>query len=681
MKRHLALSLATTLLGLAVPTLLPATAHAQERPSTILVLDASGSMWGQIDGVNKITIARDVVSDILTNFPADQNLGLVAYGHRERGQCSDIETLVPPAPNTAAQIVDIVNKLNPRGMTPMMDAVVSAAEALRYTEQKANVILISDGIETCNADPCAAAGALAEAGVDFTTHVIGFDVRGEADALAQMQCIAEATGGRFLTADNAEELSAALEQVVVAPAEAPEPEPEPEPELPDATVSAPKQVLVGSEFVVTWEGEGLKPEDYVTIVPAGTEEGKYSNYDRLQARNEGKLRAPAEAGLYEVRLQLDSNGRVAASTPIEVIDAEVSVSAPEQVIVGSEFEVTWTAEGLHPRDYVTIVPAGTEEGKYTNYHLLQGGDKGKLRAPAEAGLYEVRLQLDQGGRVLATTPIEVIDADVSVSAPQQVLVGSEFEVTWSAEGLDARDYVTIVPAGTEEGKYTNYHLLQGGDKGKLRAPTEAGLYEVRLQLDQGGRVLASTSVEVLEGEVTVAGPEQVRAGAEIALSWTGTIHPRDYITIVPAGAEDGTYKDYLYVGSASTGKLRAPEEQGLYEIRYQLDQGNRVMARQALEVVAADAALDEGAGLEVPATGKAGSSLAISWSGGTDSADQRIAVARPDQPDFSWISAVSATGKHSLEITLPAEPGLYEVRYVDVTGRAVLGRSMIEVEP
>src|SRR5690606_31672577 len=33
---------------------------AQERPSTILVLDASGSMWGQIDGVNKITIAREV---------------------------------------------------------------------------------------------------------------------------------------------------------------------------------------------------------------------------------------------------------------------------------------------------------------------------------------------------------------------------------------------------------------------------------------------------------------------------------------------------------------------------------------------------------------------------------------------------------------------------------------------
>ena len=65
-------------------------AIAQERPGTILVLDASGSMWGQIDGVNKITIAREVVADILADFPAEQDLGFVTYGHRERGDCTDI---------------------------------------------------------------------------------------------------------------------------------------------------------------------------------------------------------------------------------------------------------------------------------------------------------------------------------------------------------------------------------------------------------------------------------------------------------------------------------------------------------------------------------------------------------------------------------------------------------------
>jgi Ca-activated chloride channel family protein len=203
---------------IALTSALAPAALAQERPSTILVLDASGSMWGQIDGINKITIARDVVGDIVSDFPADQNLGFVTYGHRERGQCADIETLVEPAPGTAAEIAGIVEGLNPRGMTPMTDAVVTAAQALRHTEQAATVILVSDGIETCNPDPCAAARALEEAGVDFTAHVIGFDVRGEADALLQMQCIAEETGGRFLTADNAQELNQALREVTAAPA-------------------------------------------------------------------------------------------------------------------------------------------------------------------------------------------------------------------------------------------------------------------------------------------------------------------------------------------------------------------------------------------------------------------------------------------------------------------------------
>src|SRR5690606_2993555 len=113
MKSFLKAAIATLALGA-----MGLAAIAQERPGTILVLDASGSMWGQIDGVNKITIAREAVANILADFPDDQNLGFVTYGHRERGQCTDIQTIIEPAPGTAPEIVKIVNELNPRGMTP-----------------------------------------------------------------------------------------------------------------------------------------------------------------------------------------------------------------------------------------------------------------------------------------------------------------------------------------------------------------------------------------------------------------------------------------------------------------------------------------------------------------------------------------------------------------------------------
>src|SRR5690606_38174071 len=104
-----------------------------------------------------------------------------------------------------------------------------------------------------------------------------------------------------------------------------------EPQQPLAQVSAPARAVVGSAFSVTWEGEDLHPRDYITIVPAKAEDGTYGTYNRLEDRTEGELRGPAAPGFYEVRLQLNAGDRVLARTPIEVVDADVTLSAPAQV--------------------------------------------------------------------------------------------------------------------------------------------------------------------------------------------------------------------------------------------------------------------------------------------------------------------------------------------------------------
>lgn len=103
------------------------------------------------------------------------------------------------------------------GMTPLSAAVREAAEALRYTEANATVVLVTDGIETCNADPCAVATELERAGVGFTAHVIGFGLSREEGA--QVACIAQNTGGRYIEARDAAALDKALTETVVAPAE------------------------------------------------------------------------------------------------------------------------------------------------------------------------------------------------------------------------------------------------------------------------------------------------------------------------------------------------------------------------------------------------------------------------------------------------------------------------------
>ena len=186
---------------------------AQAEKQVVLVLDASGSMWGQIDGKAKITIAREVVDGILQEWNSDNSIGLVTYGHRRKGDCGDIETLIPVGRLDRAAFNKVIGGLNPKGKTPMTAAVELAAEKLRYTENAATVILVSDGEETCDADPCTVAAELEKAGIDFTAHVIGFDVT-EQTGLRQLQCIAGNTGGEFLAAKDAPSLKEALKTAV-----------------------------------------------------------------------------------------------------------------------------------------------------------------------------------------------------------------------------------------------------------------------------------------------------------------------------------------------------------------------------------------------------------------------------------------------------------------------------------
>lgn len=214
---------------------------------SMLVLDASGSMWGQIQGRSKIEIAREAVGTMLKTWPRNQQIGLMAYGHRSKGNCADIEVLKAPGALDAAAMQQAVNALQPKGMTPITASVRMAAEQLKFSERKATVILVSDGEETCHADPCALGAELEKLGVDFTAHVVGFDLP-EGKARAQLQCLAKSTGGRYVEARDAAELNKALGQLAqAAPAAPPKP---------IQNLKPPKGCIVYSEN--NYKGESLQ---------------------------------------------------------------------------------------------------------------------------------------------------------------------------------------------------------------------------------------------------------------------------------------------------------------------------------------------------------------------------------------------------------------------------------------
>jgi hypothetical protein len=210
--RHISIAavkcLKTALSALSLTTLLLTTPAFADK--AMLVLDASGSMNAQIGGRTKLQIAREVVNGLGEDWPQTTELGLITYGHREKDNCSDIQTLVKPASGSWPAIRAAVDDVEAKGKTPITEAVRAAAKELQSEEGKATVILVSDGLETCNADPCAAATELEKAGVDFTVHVVGFGTTQEENR--QLQCIASKTGGRFLGAKNAAELKTAMAQ-------------------------------------------------------------------------------------------------------------------------------------------------------------------------------------------------------------------------------------------------------------------------------------------------------------------------------------------------------------------------------------------------------------------------------------------------------------------------------------
>lgn len=174
----------------------------------IFIYDASGSMWGQMQGKTKMEIASNALSSTLGNLPEDQKLGFVAYGHRKEGDCKDVEFMVDAETGTKKEVIETVKKIKPLGKTPLAYSATLVIDQLRVAKQKATIILITDGIESCDGNICEIVEAAKEEGIDFKLHIIGFGLKEE--DTQQLRCAAGAGDGSYFSAENAEHLGEIL---------------------------------------------------------------------------------------------------------------------------------------------------------------------------------------------------------------------------------------------------------------------------------------------------------------------------------------------------------------------------------------------------------------------------------------------------------------------------------------
>ena len=581
--------------GLAGFCLCVMAGSAQAADRAIIVLDGSGSMWGQIDGKPKLEIARETLKSVLPTLPGDLELGLMAYGHREKGNCQDIELVVPPAAGSAGAIADAAAGLKFLGKTPLSEAVRQAAEALRYTEDKATVILITDGIETCNADPCALGNELETSGVDFTAHVVGFGLSREEGR--QVACLAENTGGRYIQAKDEGELRDALTTTVAA-------KPAPKEEkadivLPEATVATASKPTIGATLDVDWTGPGAEG-DYIDIVPLDEKRiGNELAYAYVEAGSPLPIRAPGKVGQYSLRYVWEGPDKrhVLATATIDVADSETALVAPATVPIGKAFEVTWKGPG-QKGDYIDIVPkAYSEFSGELSYAYVETGNPVSIRAPGKAGDYKLRyvLEAPDGRKLLTEVPLTVVEAQASLAFPPTVMAGTMLDISWTGPAA-AGDYIDLVPAGytdvSGELAYFYVESSSDGETASIKTAGDAGDYLVRYVLEgpDGRRVLAAEPLVLTPAQASITAPEAVEAGTSFGFEWTGPNAGGDYVDLVPRGyAEVSGELAYFYTDASPdgrTGTLTAPEAAGEYDIRYVLEAagGRKVIARVPLTV-------------------------------------------------------------------------------------------------
>jgi len=200
----------------AVKVRFEAGVEKQASKNVELILDASNSMWGQIQGKAKIAIAKEVLNQIISGLPNDMNVGLRLYGHRyglnNSKACQDTELVSPLGTINKTQLKDAVDAITPRGKTPLVYSLLEGIKDFRDVGN-GTIVLISDGVESCSGDIEAIAPALEAAGLDLQVNIVGFDIK-ELDAQKQLEAIAASTGGIYLDAKDAEQLLDSLEQTL-----------------------------------------------------------------------------------------------------------------------------------------------------------------------------------------------------------------------------------------------------------------------------------------------------------------------------------------------------------------------------------------------------------------------------------------------------------------------------------
>jgi len=191
---------------------------AQKDSQIIFIVDFSNSMNDYIGSKTKVDMARGVLAEILPKIPPSVKTGLRVYGHKAgftylQG-CQASKLTVPLAQNNSNNILQSLYSTNAIGWTPITYSLKQAINNdFAYTKGKKHIILLTDGGENCDESPCTYVINLMKTRSDVMIDVIAFDIS-DVEANNQLRCTALMTSGKFLRAQNEQDLAKSLFETV-----------------------------------------------------------------------------------------------------------------------------------------------------------------------------------------------------------------------------------------------------------------------------------------------------------------------------------------------------------------------------------------------------------------------------------------------------------------------------------
>jgi Ca-activated chloride channel family protein len=434
------------------------------------------------------------------------------------------------------------------------------------------MILISDGEESCDGDPCPAARKLAKAGVDLQFNAIGLAVNSK--ARKQLQCIAKAGDGNYYDADNTTDLEDAVRRITQralrpfqtsgTPVEGTVDQPG-APQIgpgqykdtydasntpryyritrtPGSTVTASIAAIVRpypTQNTETWTMNLTAPDGTACATSTVTSGGYRATSVLSGAVSSSQVNAITRSPAPEACASSPELGlSLARSSPLGNED-EVSVEvlvAEEPPIVNltslPEAETGYTGEARAVRAG-SPTPARLGGTSFSNATEVEPGSWRDSVAVGETVFYRVRLEHGQRLRVTAETPApktswqlgaaEGLTARVNVYSPARVSLTSQLA---NLQGRGA----ARVSAGSPEVRVRNREVPPPAsylDPSVTTAAT-AGDYFVALQLDP---LQADLSGQVMQVRLSLAIEGQPNGAPEYAV-------PSPTPTPMPSGATE-----------------------------------------------------------------------------------------------------------------------------------------------